>query len=191
LKIFRQETNQELPIFNEIRQIFSDICDKYANQKLNVSLRSTGNRVTFKQDLISKENQFKKQQQNNYNNNNNNNHKQTNSNSMNNNNYNNKNNNQLNKSLENSRTLNESEETDDDVSLSNALESEDEDDTEPTKSIINDASQISTVLLSAHNQNEMPRRSVSPRKPNKKLANSFNQEELSDLESIRLLKKLN
>jgi hypothetical protein len=48
---FRDETIEDLPIFSEIRERFSDICDKNALNKLNSSLRSTGARVTFKKDL--------------------------------------------------------------------------------------------------------------------------------------------
>jgi hypothetical protein len=71
-----------------------------------------------------------------------------------------------------------SEETDDDVSLSNALES-DEDDTEPTKSAINDSH------LKASNDYSENRDSRSS--PNKNIKNSgnMNPDEISDLESIR------
>jgi hypothetical protein len=53
LKSFRQDTMQELPMFKDIRQVFSEICDKFATQKFNSSLKSTGNRVTFKNDLVA------------------------------------------------------------------------------------------------------------------------------------------
>ena len=56
LSSFRQETSQDLPIFKDIRQRFSEICDKFSNQRLNSSLKSTGNRVTFKNDLDSNKN---------------------------------------------------------------------------------------------------------------------------------------
>lgn len=114
LKVFRQETGEQLPNFDEIRSGFANICNRYVNQKLNSSLRSTGNRVTFKQDLVQagKElptvSRYQQQQRSN----------QYSESSM----------------YETSMTK-ESEETDDDVSLSNALESND-DDTEPTKSLV-------------------------------------------------------
>ena len=166
LKVFRKDTEKELPIFSEVRQVFSELCEKYANQRLNMSLKSTGNRVTFKQDLVAnKEAKLK------------------NSNSANrpssllnallpNTNKNNHNN-SLNKSLENTKTINESEETDDDVSLSNALESEDDEDTEPTKSLVNESSQA---------------KESNKRSPRKNVSAPFNQDpEISDLESIRCL----
>jgi len=109
LSVFRRETNEQLPIFDEIRLVFAEISEKFVGQRLNASMKSTGNRVTFKSDLVAKD-KLKQAM----------------------------NNRQLSKphsetmqSVENSK----SEETDDDVSLSNALESND-DDTEPTKSLV-------------------------------------------------------
>ena len=67
----------------------------------------------------------------------------------------------------------ESEETDDDVSLSNALESND-DDTEPTKSLV-------TENLSPQKQRQPQ---VPASRKSKQPAN-YNQDEISDLETIR------
>ena len=167
LKVFRKDTEKELPIFSEVRQVFSELCEKYANQRLNMSLKSTGNRVTFKQDLVAnKEGKMK----------NSNNRPSSLLNALLPNTNKNNNNNSLNKSLENTKTINESEETDDDVSLSNALESEDDEDTEPTKSLVNENSQA---------------KESNKRSPRKNLSASFNQDpEISDLESIRYLIRL-
>ncbi len=158
LGVFRRETSEQLPIFNQIRLVFAEINEKYANQKLSASMKSTGNRVTFKSDLIAKDKlknitnnhllpRHSQQHQRSY------------SETM--------------QSIENSK----SEETDDDVSLSNALESND-DDTEPTKSLVTENLTIS-------------KRTPSPRKQTRNSSHinnnnsSFNQEEISDLESIR------
>lgn len=150
LKVIRKETSEELPIFDEMREVLSNICERYASQKLNVSIRSTGNRVTFKPDLISRDKQLKNHHHNNQAHNQKSPSKhQNNENSL------------------NEKTFPESEETDDDVSLSNALESND-DDTEPTKSLVTET--INSVK--------------SPRKQ-KKTSVSYNQDEISDLESIR------
>ncbi len=57
LKNFRYQTSKDLPMFKDIRQVFSEICDKHATQRyFNSSLRSTGNRVHFKNDLVSNTN---------------------------------------------------------------------------------------------------------------------------------------
>ena len=54
LKSFRTVLQSDLPMFSDSRQVFMEICDKFANQLMNSSLKSTGNRVTFQQDLNNK-----------------------------------------------------------------------------------------------------------------------------------------
>lgn len=56
LRIRRDKTD-DLASFNEYRQIFSELADKFAGNKLNSSLRSSvGNRVKFRPDVIDKSN---------------------------------------------------------------------------------------------------------------------------------------
>ena len=53
LKSNRSSRTDDISAFNQLRQAFSDITDKYANQRTNSTLRSSiGNRVTFKQDVV-------------------------------------------------------------------------------------------------------------------------------------------
>lgn len=159
LKVFRQETGEQLPNFDEIRSGFANICNRYVNQKLNSSLRSTGNRVTFKQDLVQagKElptvSRYQQQQQ-----------QQQHQNQL------QRSNQYSESSMYETSMTKESEETDDDVSLSNALESND-DDTEPTKSLVT----------------ENLTKSPSPRKQKQQQQQpvAYHQDEISDLETIR------
>ena len=48
----RSSRTDDMPVFNELRHGFQEMCERFAAQKLNSSLRSSiGNRVTFKQDI--------------------------------------------------------------------------------------------------------------------------------------------
>ena len=55
IKINRPTRTDNLSAFNELRRVFTEISERYTNQKLNSSLRSSlgagGNRVTFKSQI--------------------------------------------------------------------------------------------------------------------------------------------
>ena len=59
LKNNRPTRTDNLAAFNELRRVFAEISDKYTNQKLNSSIRSSFgvNRVKFKSQIESKENE--------------------------------------------------------------------------------------------------------------------------------------
>lgn len=169
VKNLRPDRTDDMAKFNELRNVFAELSNRYAQQKLSSSLRSSlGNRVTFKNEISSKkleaydhdDDDDEDENESQY--------------------Y----NDSVSQSKQKSRSNHQqhhhhhneqSEETDDDVSLSNALES-DEDDTEPTKSILNETTQ----------SNRTTSRSRSPRKT-PKVSGSLNAEDVSDLESISQL----
>lgn len=167
IKEIRQDRADDITEFMELRREFTQLSSKYSSQKLNLSLRSSAaNRVTFKNDVSSNvtnrpaQNSDPKSQRP---------HQQQHLNHHHHNHH--PNQNQPNTSLTQQER---SEETDDDVSLSNALESN-EDDTEPTKSPINE------------NQRDTYRNRELQASPRKiaKMSGNMNPDEISDLESIR------
>ncbi len=158
---YRRQRSDDMTSFNELRKVFSELAEKYATQKLlGQSLRSSiGNRVHFKKEIENSNNNKNKveseeEEHSNWNDsvsqpkepkhqpihyNNN-----------------------------NQNHRHHSEETDDDVSLSNALETE-EDDTEPTKSYLNESGGV-----------QKPSKHSSKTKHN-------HDDEIEDLESLSQL----
>jgi hypothetical protein len=57
----RSARADDMVTFNEMRDIFAEISEKYASQKLNSSLRSSlGNRVKFNPEILSTSGQASK-----------------------------------------------------------------------------------------------------------------------------------
>lgn len=125
--------------FNEARRVLNEICAKHASQRLTSSIRSS--RVHFKSDTKMKKLDDLVDDESSW----------------------------IHDSVTKSKTKNDQgEETDEDVSVPNAFESDD-DDTEPTKSIL-------------QGPKTKARNSFSPRKVSR-LSNSMNFDETSDFET--------
>ena len=61
LKSNRSARADDMVVFNEMRDIFTELSEKYAKQKLNSSLRSSlGNRVKFNPEILSNSSQANK-----------------------------------------------------------------------------------------------------------------------------------
>ncbi|RMZ97391.1 zinc finger DZIP1L-like isoform X1 [Brachionus plicatilis] len=143
VKNLKAERTDDLVKFNEVRKVLNEICFKHASQRVTSSIRSS--RVHFKSDVTSKKLDDLEDEESTW----------------------------IHDSVTKSRTKNDQgEETDEDVSVPNAFESDD-DDTEPTKSILQE-------------QKTKSRGSVSPRKGSR-LSNSLNFDETSDFENVSQL----
>lgn len=161
IQLDRRDMVAERPSIQGVFLEISDLAEKYAKKAIQSNLRSSlgSQRVTFKRNIVSKVNGSELDSYTQHSNRSNN--------TTNNNNH---------RGRRNHARHPDSEETDDDVSLSNAMESETEDDTEPTRSYLNDNSQRNNSKTgstgfrnSAHQEN-----------------NVMDVEELSVMESMRL-----